>query len=474
MQDFNDVEAGTRRLAAAKRLVPMATGLLLGVLTLVAVTGEVGLKASLAPALSALTFSAMAVLALQVGGKGRAFVVVAIVLTLALVLTNADWGAVLARGLASAGFIAAFFVALSTLRSAAETSISIRRSGRYLAQQPPSRRYLALTAGGQMFSLLLNYGSIALLGALAVASANEEPDEEIRRHRTRRMLLAIQRAFVSTLPWSPLSLCLAISTALIPGATWTGALLPGLVISVVIVGVGWALDTVFKPRLSHPAPPRRAPEGSWLALIPLFELLAILFGSVVSLHLLTGVRVVGVVLAIVPIVSLIWVLLQNQGDRRALRRRLASYAFDELPAYRNELVLLMMAGFIGTVGAPLLAPLLSSAGLHPADFPAWTVLVALVWLIPLAGQIGMNPILAVTLVAPLIPEPAALGVAPTALVTAIAAGWALSGASSPFTATTLLIGSFAKVSATHVGVRWNGAYVVICAALLSIWVLLQA
>ena len=56
------------------------------------------------------------------------------------------------------------------------------------------------------------------------------------------------------------------------------------------------------------------------------------------------------------------------------------------------------------------------------------------------------------------------------MVAAIAAGWALSGATSPFTATTLLIGSFGKVSAVHVGLRWNGGYFLITATLLSVWV----
>jgi len=100
--------------------------------------------------------------------------------------------------------------------------------------------------------------------------------------------------------------------------------------------------------------------------------------------------------------------------------------------------------------------------------------VAFVWLIPLAGQVGMNPILAVTLIAPLIPGAASLGVTPTAIVVALTAGWALSGASSPFTATTLLIGSFAGISALRVGWVWNGVYTLLCGIILSIWVVLYA
>ena len=155
---------------------------------------------------------------------------------------------------------------------------------------------------------------------------------------------------------------------------------------------------------------------------------------------------------------------------RSMARRARRYVEHELPGYRGELTLLMMAGYIGTVGGHLLAPMLVDAGLDLSRVPGAALLVALVWLLPLTGQLGMNPILAVSLFAPLIPEAATLGVEPTAIMVALTAGWALSGACSPFTATTLLIGSFAGVSAAHVGLRWNGLYTLVTATTLSVWV----
>lgn len=85
----------------------------------------------------------------------------------------------------------------------------------------------------------------------------------------------------------------------------------------------------------------------------------------------------------------------------------------------------------------------------------------------------MNPILAVTLMAPLIPDPASMGLTPTALVVATTSGWMVSGATSPFTATTLLIANLGKVSARHVGLSWNGFFVAILMIVLSIWVLVH-
>jgi hypothetical protein len=52
------------------------------------------------------------------------------------------------------------------------------------------------------------------------------------------------------------------------------------------------------------------------------------------------------------------------------------------------------------------------------------ILVTFVWLIALAGQLGTNPISAVMLIGPLIPGAECHGVTPTAIVVALAAGWA--------------------------------------------------
>jgi len=451
------------------------TSCLLVVLTGLVACAEWGAGWASAP-VPWLVLAVLALLSLHVRRSRRAFVAVGAALTLAQALTDPDWQAVALRGLYSAGFIGAFFTALSTLRNVAETSPAIGRAGRFLASQPPGRRYGALTLGGLLFALLLNYGAITLLGSLATASAAAEPDPVIRSHRRRRMLLAIQRGFISSLPWSPLAFTMAITTALIPGARWADAVMPGLVTAAIVAGTGWALDTIFKPRVTLPPGARARGAGSWMAISPLLLLLALFAVTVGGLHLVTGIRIVGVVMVVVPVIAALWAALQHAGGGLDFgpATRLRGYLEQDLPGYRGEITLLMMAGYIGTIGAPLLLPLVLRSGLDPALLPGWAVLVMLVWIIPVLGQLGMNPILTVTLLAPLIPEAASMGVTPAAVVTAIAAGWAMGGITSPFTATTLMIGSFGQVSATHVGLRWNGGYALTVGALLSGWVLVFA
>ncbi|SFG65305.1 hypothetical protein SAMN04488020_103100 [Palleronia marisminoris] len=425
------------------------------------------------------TLAGLACFAPQVPRKAAIFLAIGAALLVAAVAILPEWPEALAAAFVRGAFIAAFFTALTAIRSAAITDPGILECGRFLAGQPPGRRYVALTLGGQAFGLVLMYGSISLLGALATENAETTDDPEVQRHRTRRMLVAIQRGFISTLPWSPLAFASAISLSVVPGSAWAAAVPFCLVSSALLAGIGWTLDTVFKPRLSHPAPQHGPAEGQWLRhLRPLLTLLAVLLGSAATLHLVTGVRIFGAVMAIVPILSLAWVALQpgTRGGARgtAALSRAGQFATADLPALKTEITLLVMAGVIGSLGSALAAPLAGHIGFDLTALPAWVVLLSVFWLIPFTGQIGMNPILAVSLFGPLLPAPEALGIAPAVMVCAITSGWALSGATSPFTASVLLVANFGRVSALHAGLRWNGVYALTCGVVLSGWILLLA
>ena len=225
-----------------------------------------------------------------------------------------------------------------------------------------------------------------------------------------------------------------------------------------------------RPRRRAP-PSRPAPEGGWLQLWPLLALLAVLTVCIGGLHLSTGVRVVAVVMLVAPLLSAAWIYGQSpKGEGgAALRTRARDYVLREAPQTGNELLLLIMAGFIGALGAQLLGPLAAASGADLSFLGGPALLAAIVCFIPLTGQLGMNPILSVSLFAPMLPRPELVGLEPADLIVALTAGWALSAASSPFTATTMLIGRLGQASAYEVGLRWNGVFTLVCAAALSAW-----
>jgi len=412
----------------------------------------------------------------QLQRTGRLFCAIGLALLLIAVGTLDEWQASILTALTRGSFIAAFFTALTAIRSAAITDSNILECGRFLARQPPGRRYLALTLGGHLFGLVLSYGSITLLGSLATESADRESNSEIRDHRTRRMLTAVQRGFTSTLPWSPLAFASAITLTVVPGASWSSAVPLTLVSALILVVVGWALDAIIKPHLSAPPPSIEPVQGQWFRVMkPFYLLLAVLMVSILTVHFVTGVRIFGVVMALIPIISLVWIMLQHYHAGSSVRivgQVAKSFTLEDIPSLKNELTIMIMAGFIGSLGAAVVIPLADGANLSLAAVPTWLLLLCVFWSIPITGQLGMNPILTVSLFAPLLPAPEVLGLNPAILICAITSGWALSGATSPFTASVLLIGAFGKVSPKHVGLRWNGLYALTSAVVLSLWLLL--
>ncbi|MEM0907862.1 MAG: hypothetical protein AAGJ94_10895 [Pseudomonadota bacterium] len=462
-------------MGPAAILAPLQGALILTLTVLVALDEWTG-WAAIAP-LKHTVFVVLMVLLVPIVPRARlAFVALALAIVASLPFIEADWARTISAGIDTAAFVGAFFTALTCLHTVAIQSPSIKRAGAFLAAQRPGRRYLALTVGSQGFTLLLNYGALQVLGSLALANAHKEPDQRIRAIRIRRMLLAINRGVVSTLPWSPTSFAIAICTTVVPSVTWSDVVGPSLVTAFITAGVGLALDTLFKPKVQQPSGARPVAEGNWVVLAPLGLLLLLLVVGVASLYGLTNVGVSGLVMVIVPLIGLGWMVVQTTTSPATgtMGSRLSGYVSKELPSYSSELVLLCMAGFIGTAGSAVLEPLVGMLEVDLGTLPTSVLLVAFVWLIPLAGQFGMNPILVVTLIAPLIPSAAQLGVQPEAIVLAMTAGWALSGATSPFTATTLLVARLGGVTARTVGLRWNGVYTLLCASLLSAWVLVFA
>ena len=426
-----------------------------------------------------LCIAAVAAFVWRVAASRVVFVLIGLALTVWAAATRPDWSEAVIHALERGAMVIALFTALSAIRSAAMGSAAILDCGRFLARQPPGLRYTALTLGGHLFGLILLYGAISLLGSLAAESNAGEPDPELRRHRIRRMMTAIQRGFASTLCWSPLGFSMAITIAIVPGASWSGVALPCIVSAAIMLVAGWALDAIFKPRLAAPPPPRAPETGRWLVqLRPLLLLLAVVILGVVLVHLLTGVEVIGAVMLVVPLTALVWIAGQPRprGISRAgwTGRRIMRFGTCEMFASRGEIVLLFMAGFIGSLGAFLLVPLAQAQGLDLGAVPPLLILVALIWIVPLTGQLGMNPILSVSLLVPLLPTPTAMGIPPAALVAAITGGWALSGTTSPFTASVLIAAALGRVTPRQAGPGWNGLYTLVVGGMLSLWVLLLA
>ena len=120
-------------------LANRTVGILLCAITALVICREWAVAEWTQPAKPFLVLVVVAILLFQVRWSRKAFVAVAMLISISLVATNTDWRGTITRGLETAAFIGAFFTALSTLRAVAQTSPAIQRAGTFLAGQPPGR-----------------------------------------------------------------------------------------------------------------------------------------------------------------------------------------------------------------------------------------------------------------------------------------------------------------------------------------------
>jgi hypothetical protein len=370
---------------------------------------------------------------------------------------------------------AAFFLALTTLRDAAETSPLVRRCGQHLVAQPPGRRYAALTAGGHVFGITLSYGAIELLAAMVMRANTLEAaggSADIRAIRTRRMLLAIYRGFCVMNCWNPINIMTAVVSTAVPAAPMRLLLPIAFVVSVGMTALGWIEDRLSGARLRTRGGPRPATTESWaihwriVALIVLVMLLAEGTAALFGVSLVAGVTLV------VPLVALGWLVAQSWrfAGRRASRlpammRRRARRFLLRVPGLRSEATVLGGSGFMGVA----LGSVLPASGLAPfvAGLPSVTVPLLIPLLLIGTGQLGLNPVAVVALIGAAVPDPGLLGVPPAVLAFACMLGWGLGVTMTPMSSSAIITARWADVSPWTVTTRWNALYT--SSALLMAW-----
>lgn len=375
---------------------------------------------------------------------------------------------------------AAFFLALTTLRDAAETSPLVRRCGQHLVAQPPGRRYAALTAGGHVFGITLSYGAIDLLAAMVMRANTLEAaggSDEIRAIRARRMLLAIYRGFCVMNCWSPINIMTAVVSTAVPAAPMRLLLPLAFVVSVGMVVIGWVEDRLSGARLRTRSGTRPATTESWaihwriIALVVLVMLLAEATSALFGISLVAGVTLS------VPLVALGWLMVQcgRFGGLRATRLpglllRRAHRFMLRVPTIRGEATVLGGSGFM----AVAIGNLLPGTGLTPliATLPPITVPLLVPLVLIATGLIGLNPVAMVALVGAVIPNPAALGVPPAVLAFACMLGWGLGVTMTPMSSSAIITARWAEVSPWTVTSRWNAYFT--SSALLLAWLAIAA
>jgi hypothetical protein len=375
------------------------------------------------------------------------------------------------------GAYAAFFLAISTLRDAAETSPLVRRCGQHLVAQPPGRRYAALTGGGHLFGIILSYGAIDLLGAMVMRANTLQAaggSPAVRTLRTRRMLMAIYRGFAVMNCWSPLNLMTAVVSTAVPAAPMRLLLPIAFVASVGMMAIGWLEDHLSAARLATVGGTRPLTNESWSIHLRIAALVGLVMLLAEAGSIVIHVSLVAAVTLIVPVVGLAWAIAQahrfilraNPVRRTiAIAVRRAAGFFGRIPAFRAEATVLAGSGFMGVA----VGGVLPSAGLAPllAHLPPVVVPMLIPVLLIATGQLGLNPIALIALLGAAMPDPGLYGISPAVFAFACMLGWGLAVNMTPMSASAITTARWAGVSPWTVSTAWNAAFTF--SALLLSW-----
>ena len=395
------------------------------------------------------------------------------VLTLLALWRSPTPGQLLFEASGRFAFFATFIVALSMLRLPAYRSRLVRRCGQSMLLQSPSRRYPILSLGSALFGIILNIGVLNLFAAMIEKSNTLSAAQGrawVREARQRRMMLALLRGFSLAPLISPMGIGVAVVLSTLPQVTWPQLAPYILGAAALIFMAGWAVDY-----FTGPQPPANKTYVT-PSLRPLAQFSVLLIGIVAlvfSIAWLLELRLPIAALLGAPTGALLWLAWQ--------RRRLG---FGGLPAAvtavhrqlpwllspsANEIVVLGAAGYlghlcVGLVDTQQLAPLL--AVLDPLG--TLNAVLAMLMVVGLA-QIGVNPIVTVTLLVGLLPTLGIEGLTPELIGASLMVGWALALMSSPMTASMLILSRFTGVPATRIGYRWNGRFLIAAIPLLALW-----
>lgn len=371
----------------------------------------------------------------------------------------------LAEAIDRAAFFSLFLTSLAVLRESASTSRLVRQCGEVLVDQPPGRRYLLMSFGAQLFGVMLNVGSLNVLGNMVqrgVKPGRTEEQQRIAGIRLKRMLTATLRGFSSALIWTPTSVTMLLVLSGIPELTWEEYAPMGLVWSTLFILLGAVLDRFSYPRRNL----GYGKGGSLTRLIPLVALVALfpIIAFVVSRG--TGFDLFAALLICAPFIGTTWIGLQYRRAGfwtacRLLGRRIVRSFPSTFTGQRNEVTLFASSGFIGVVLIPLIDPEHVSQWLKMLHIGEAGLMVLVSLLILVFSFVGISAIVTVTVLLGVIQNMPEIAIPAMVQASVIAITWALFAGASPFTASLRFISRYAGTSPLRFGIIWNGAFTVL-------------
>lgn len=385
------------------------------------------------------------------------------------------------EGAVRAQLFLSFIAAIMVLREPAFRSQLLQAAGKIIVQQRQGRRVFMLLLGSHLFGLMMNMGSVVLLGS--IASSQRMEGTTGTSYSQQQSALAIIQGFVTTMLWSPLSLALVVVLSQVPGVTSSMITPFGLLGVLLLFALSFAVSQleVWLRRNNPEAVSERA-EGTDVRggryflkiLMRVILLVVAIFSVITALSLVASVPVPVAVTLAIPVITLVWLMIQSHGDiADCFRGPVASAIFRTLPSQSSEVGILLVAGFMGPVLVALMPTADINAFLQSHHTPPGVIVLAAFFAIVAGGLLAINPLISVTIALGVLADPLALGINPLLLALSILVAWAIASALSPYTGVTIVTASMFGVKSTTLALVWNRLFGVIaltvCAGLILIF-----
>jgi hypothetical protein len=280
----------------------------------------------------------------------------------------------------------------------------------------------------------------------------------------------VVRGFSTVMMWSPTTVAQAVILSAVPGLAWSALLPVAIAATVFYMVAGWVADRVEWRNVKRTAAAVSSPpvgnNTSWPQLLGLVGIVGLFFAVAVAVAEWLDLGILFAVMIVAPFFSAVWIAVQiGAREPRAVAqltaRRVARTIRTVFPLHAREIVMLGIAGYLGTVVSLVLTESVLPASGFSFTAEPWLMAVVLMTIVTGAAQVGLNSVITVTVLGGLL---APLELTSDAAVTVgigLALGWALAHGSSPFTAAGLMAGKVMGVSSEVIGWRWNGVFTVV-------------
>ncbi|MEK0417427.1 MAG: hypothetical protein RI949_1433 [Pseudomonadota bacterium] len=312
----------------------------------------------------------------------------------------------LLQGLSQVQIFGGFLPSVLLLRATAQSSPQSETLHQRMTRLTPSQALHWTLMGSHGLSAVLNAGAMAVLAPVVTREAT--PAFRVQ------LALCAARGVGASIMWSPLFVAMAFTSSLVPSAPLWQLMLIGAGLGA--LALAWA-HAIFIPDLKWSDWPL-----SLRALGPLVVPMSVILGAVLLLTA-TGFSGLQAVTLALPAICLPYLAWRGQAVARATLRA----TWGHFSRLSDELLIVVGAQVMGVSLATLPEVQHFAQTLLPSLVSGGMLLTLLVTVLVLLGQVGLHPMIGISLLVPLVAS-GPFGIAGVILVNAGVLAWGLSAA----------------------------------------------